>query len=318
MINKLLEFVNRQKRFVDEGQKRSIVVKRNIVLSFFLKGVSIAVNILTVPLILKYLNTTEYGIWLTISSLLNWFVFFDIGLGNGLRNKLTISLAEKNYHLSRIYISTSYLIITVIVTFLFIGFVFINPLVKWDLILNSPKYLNHEIYPLIFYVVFLFLLGFIFNLINMILIADQKTSINDLIKVTTNVFFIVLLLILINSTGSSIFKFGIIFMIVQTATVIMATIILFKFYYKKLVPNIKYINLMYTKELMSMGIKYFILQISYVILFTSDNIIITQFLNPSEVTIYNISLKYFNLLFTVFAIFSMPLIPAIYRSLHKK
>ena len=72
--------------------KRSYEIQKNIVLSFLFKGISIIVSLVIVPLTLNYLNPTEYGVWLTLSSIMTWINLFDIGLGNGLRNKLTEAL----------------------------------------------------------------------------------------------------------------------------------------------------------------------------------------------------------------------------------
>jgi hypothetical protein len=50
----------------------------------------------------------KYGSWLTLRSIILWFAFFDIGLGNGLRNKFTEAKAPGNLERTRIYISTAY------------------------------------------------------------------------------------------------------------------------------------------------------------------------------------------------------------------
>ena len=45
---------------------------------------------------LKYLDSSEYGIWLAIFSTVTWINFFDLGVGNGLRNRLTMCFAKNN------------------------------------------------------------------------------------------------------------------------------------------------------------------------------------------------------------------------------
>ena len=77
------------------GHDRSVRTKKHIVAMVVLKGMSIATGFLLVPLTLHYLNATNYGIWLTLSSILGWFSFFDIGLGNGLRNKFAEAMAHR-------------------------------------------------------------------------------------------------------------------------------------------------------------------------------------------------------------------------------
>ena len=56
------------------------------------------ISLLLVPLTIDYLNPTQYGIWITLMSVIAWFNFFDIGLGNGLRNKFATAKAENKEH----------------------------------------------------------------------------------------------------------------------------------------------------------------------------------------------------------------------------
>ena len=71
------------------SRNRKIVI--NVVASFAVKLLTILISLIIVPLTLTYLSSYEYGVWLTISSVLSWLDFFDVGLGNGLRNKLSES-----------------------------------------------------------------------------------------------------------------------------------------------------------------------------------------------------------------------------------
>ena len=65
------------------GDKRNELIKKNIFYSFFVKGFGILTSLLLVPVTIGFLNTSEYGIWLTLNSILLWINTFDIGLGNG-------------------------------------------------------------------------------------------------------------------------------------------------------------------------------------------------------------------------------------------
>ena len=57
------------------GDKRSISAKKNIIASIIIKGLSMIITLLLVPLTLGYLSSYEYGVWLTLSSILNWINF---------------------------------------------------------------------------------------------------------------------------------------------------------------------------------------------------------------------------------------------------
>ena len=61
---------------------RSVVVKKNIITSFFLKCISILVSLQVVPLTITYINPTKYGIWLTLSSIIAWLSYFDLGFAH--------------------------------------------------------------------------------------------------------------------------------------------------------------------------------------------------------------------------------------------
>ena len=84
------------KSFITEKHERTRLAQKNILLSFVIKGLSIALNLVFVPLTINYIDAERYGIWLTLSSIILWFNFFDLGLGNGLRNKLVEAIVKKD------------------------------------------------------------------------------------------------------------------------------------------------------------------------------------------------------------------------------
>ena len=108
---------------------------------------------LYVPLFLEWLDKTRYGIWVTIMSLVNWIGFFDIGIGQGLRNLLAKSLAEENYIEAKKVVSTAYVAMILIFAFIMVIFVFIYPFINWYKIFNAPVDMASEINTLILIVV---------------------------------------------------------------------------------------------------------------------------------------------------------------------
>ena len=114
------------------GEERSVKIKKNITALVFLKGISVIIAFLLVPMTLHYLNSVQYGIWLTLSSIVAWMVYFDFGLGNGLRNKLAEALAQSDFELAKSYVSTAYFLITfIIIGFLTILFVYLDQTYKY-------------------------------------------------------------------------------------------------------------------------------------------------------------------------------------------
>ena len=163
------------KIFIDQHE-RSIKAYKNIFSSFVLKILSIATNLLLVPITIHYINPTRYGIWLTLSSIIGWLSFFDIGFGNGLRNKFAEAVAKGNNKLARIYVSTTYAILLIIILFVLILFLFINPFLNWAKILNSPSAMADELSLIVLIVFTFFCIQFILQLVTTIIIADQQPA----------------------------------------------------------------------------------------------------------------------------------------------
>ena len=58
--------------------------------------------------------------------------------------------------------------------------------------------------------------------------------------------------------------------------------------------------------MMNLGVKFFFIQITTIVMFASGNFIITQLYGPAEVTPYNISYRLFAATVTVFTIIIAP------------
>jgi O-antigen/teichoic acid export membrane protein len=81
---------------------------------------------------------------------------------------------------------------------------------------------------------------------------------------------------------------------------ICASIFLFTGRYKEYAPSIKYLDFKYFHDLIGLGTRFFVMQISAVIILSTDNIIISQLFDPSMVTPYNVAYKYFSIITLIF------------------
>ena len=71
-------------------------------------------------------------------------------------------------------------------------------------------------------------------------------------------------------------------------------------------PSFQLINIKQARSLLSLGYKFFFIQLSAVLVFYTDNLIIAQLFGPVEVTTYNVAFRYFNSVNTLFAIAVTP------------
>src|SRR4051794_29048692 len=162
--------------FIDKGHSRSINIIKNIFASFFIKGCSIAISLVLVPLTIHYVNATQYGVWLTLSSIIGWFSFFDIGLTQGLRNKFAEAKANGNDQLAQTYVSTTYAILAIIFSLTWLLFLITNHFLNWASILKLPASSQSEISILAVIVFTYFCLQFILRILNAVISANQQPA----------------------------------------------------------------------------------------------------------------------------------------------
>lgn len=295
-----------------KGQTRGAKAKRQVLYSIVIQGFSIIIGLLYVPLLLEYLTQEKYGIWLTLTSILGWFSFFDIGLGNGLRNKLTEALAIGNLNLGKKLVSTTYVLLTAIFSIVLIAFHLSNFFLNWNSILNTKTIDNHELYILTSIVFTFFILRFIVQIISVIYLADQKPAFIKFITTLSNLISFIIILILTKFTvNGNLILLGTIISVVPVILFVVISIISFNTRYKKLKPSINSVDLKVSKGIVNLGVKFFFLQIAFIIIYTTSNIFITQFYGPEEVAVYNIAYKYFHIPVMLFTIFMSPVWSAV-------
>jgi O-antigen/teichoic acid export membrane protein len=115
-----------------------------------------------------------------------------------------------------------------------------------------------------------------------------------------------LIYILTQNVKPSLLTYGIVFASFPVILLFLFNIFAFKTRYKNLKPTIKKWKLKYLKDIFGLGLNFFIIQISAIVLFATDNFIITHLFGPREVLPYNISFKYFSTLTMIYSILTTP------------
>ena len=298
---------NTLKFFNLENSSRSIKAKKNIFFLFIFNGFNFLFNLLLVRLTLDYLGKTEYGVWLTLSSILTWFNYLDFGLGNGLRNKLAEAFAKDDLHSAKIYVSTTYAVFSSIILLIIIVFIVVYRFIDWLEIFKAPVYLENELNTLVLLSVIFFLTQFVLRLLTFIINADQKTALNGFFSFSINLLTVLLAYLLLKLVSPSILLLGAGSTFIPVVVFVFASFIFFNRKYKAISPSFKAVRLSNLKDLLGLGTQFFIIQISSLIIFTTDNLIITQIFGPADVTIYNIVFKYFNYIPIIFFMVLTPM-----------
>lgn len=298
--------INRIKNYFTKGHQRSIDAKKNILISFVNKGASICISFILVRLTINYVNPTNYGIWLTLSSIIGWFSFFDIGFGNGLRNRYAEAKAEKKYEKARIYVSTTYAVLTIVFVVVWIVFSIINQYVDWGGILNAPVMIRGELSRLVFIIISFFCLRLILKTVNTIIIADQKPALANFLDMLGQLLSLIVIFILTKTTKGSLIDLGFALGGAPVLILVVSSLVLFRKKYREFCPSINSVDFSYTKDIMGLGVKFFLIQIGAIVLFETTNVIISHVLGPEKVTVYGIAFKYFSVLNMSFIIVLAP------------
>ena len=278
-----------------QGDKRTVKAKKNIVASILIKGIDSLVYLLLVPVTLGYLNPYEYGIWLTLNSILMWINSFDIGLGNGLRNKLTEAIANNEIELGKSYVSTAFIMLSLIMSgVILIGSLF-YPIINWyDILSTSPEQVPH-LSQIVYFAFVIFCLNFIFKIIGNIYLAMQLPAINNLMVMSGHMLSLAIIYILTITTSGSLMYVAIVYSTSPLLIYLIAYPITFKKLYSFLAPSFRDFNTRYLKDLFNIGVQFFFLQLSGILLFAFANLLISHMFGPENVTPYNIAYRYFSL-----------------------
>lgn len=288
------------------GDTRTALIKKNVAGSFLIKGWSCLIQFLLVPIILKCLNQYEYGVWLTINSILVWIDYFDIGLGNGLRNKLAEALALGDKKRAQKLTSTTFLMLIIITVPLVALFMLVITVTDCYSFFNVSSVLIPNLKGVLYVSVALVGGTFIFKFISNIYLGLQLPAISNFLLAAGRTLSLIGIAALALVNDHSLLHVAFIYTLTPLVIYLISYPITFH-YYPHLRPALQLYDHAELHELFSLGVKFFLVQIGGAILFATSNLLISHLVSPSEVTPYQLSYYYFNIPLIIFTIISTPL-----------
>jgi O-antigen/teichoic acid export membrane protein len=149
-------------------------------------------------------------------------------------------------------------------------------------------------------------LQLITKLINSIFLADQKPALSSLIDCSGVVCSLLLLFILKDRLVGSLFNLSLIITLPTFIISFIVTLFAFNKNYRKLKPSLKCFNLKISNKLINLGLRFFLIQLSALIILQGSNIIILKFIGAEEVSVFSLVYKYFNVIVTIFTLVLTP------------
>lgn len=298
---------NKINSYFTKGNERSVAVKKNIAASLVLKCISILISLQVVPLTIGYVNPTRYGIWLTLSSIIAWLSYFDLGFAHGFRNRFAEAKAKGDMKLAKEYVSTTYAVLFLLFSVVLSIALFINKFLNWSGILNIDAVYNEELNKVFGLLACFFCMNIVASVFTTMLTADQKPALTSLIQTGGQVLAFVCIYVLTKTTSGSLSALAMAFSGVPSFLLIVVSVVMFYGRrYKSVAPSLRNIRFSLTKNILGLGGQFFVIMISMLLIFQFINIILSRIQGPEAVTQYNIAYKYFNVFNMAFVIILTP------------
>ncbi|MCY3005769.1 MAG: hypothetical protein NTV29_07315 [Planctomycetota bacterium] len=255
------------------------------------------------PLLMKALGKGEYGVWVVLQSLVIWIAVLELGIGKGLRNKLIESLGVGDHRLARRYLSSTLfgqVVLWGLVAFVLVVLLFLMdfPLASW---LRSSSSDRTIAWSLLF--CFLtFALTQLSGVMNAILYAKHWNSATALVSFLASIGLFLYLLIAqwnahavslprLASTNFLLFALG---YTVQASYLIRCL--------PDLVPRRSEATWGIFLDVARIGLSFLFIEITYMVIFMTDRLIVLRILGPAMVAEYDVVLRLSALATTGFAL----------------
>lgn len=280
----------------------------------FVKAISLLLQVISIPLLIKYLGKEEYGILLTFLSFTLFLNVGDLGVGIYLQNELPKLLIENNLLKIKKMVIASYYS-TILVSFSLIAFFLM--LIYWvDIfeIFDVKKKESNKWVPIITIVGFLLTIPL--NLSAKIYIVLLKGYIAEVFN-ALSYLFLLLLLFLYLKKGTSSNLVALYFQFPPIVCGVLSTLYLI-IRYKDFFSNVNIYELDNIFEIVAKSIKYLLIPFSVILISAPDVILIAKLIDTESVVDYNILLRVTYLFTFPVIVFIYPLTPILNNSLVSK
>lgn len=277
------------KRFSGIGENSKIIAK-NVLGALMVKGLSIIVTFATTPLFIHYFNNNEVlGIWYTLLSLLIWFLNFDLGIGNGIRNNLVKAITNNDLSCAKKVISSGVFsvgLVSVILTtigILFITHINLNNLFNINTEIVSPEILLKST----IYVFVAVMLRFFLTTISSIFYALQKSAINNFLALCVSILQMLFVLCFrFDTPEASLVNISLAYIFLSNIPIFIAGIVIFTGKLKQCRPSVANIEKRHIMAIMGVGMQFFLCQILCMIIANTNEFFITSIYGSEYTTEY--------------------------------
>ena len=306
-----MRLIDKAKAYLQSRSDRSQMVLRNAVGSFSIKALAMAIDFAKVPVLLSFIDSSHYGVYITIASIVAWTHQFDFGLGSGLRFKLTEAFSKQDEERGKQLVSTAYISMAAIMLAVLLIATPVTFLLDWQGILNCDFITGPELVLCVCMVLAVFVVQFVLELISVVLQANQRAAISNIFKPLANLLTVFAVLVLRNYAYNSLLLACLAMTVPIVVVLFIANVVLFASRYKTIAPSFKDFRKERIKDIYSLGLKYFTGQFSSLVVFSTASFLLSHYVNPVEAAVYNTAWTYFGIVVMFNSMVLTPLVAAV-------
>jgi O-antigen/teichoic acid export membrane protein len=266
--------------------------------------------LITVPLTIRYLGPERYGAWMSISALMAFLRFSDLGLGNGLVGAVSQAEGRGDRGYAQRAISSVLVFLCAISILILVGFPISALGIHWDAVLGLSHLQDRgEIQTAILVFVALYAISIPISLGQQVQRALQQGYISNLWTTLGS---------LLSFTGvyvAAMHHARIPWLVaiiggVPLLPALANSVVLYTLQRPDLRPSLSGCDRAVGRELLSKGMLFFGLGVAGALAYDSQNILIAHILGPAAVGVYAVVQRLFSAIPMLVAYVTMPLWPA--------
>ena len=271
----------------------------HLIMSGFYKGVSGLSLFVSIPILIDYLGKDNYAVWVLAFTLFQFVLLMDFGIQSSLKTKIPVLLHENKLDLLKSYIKTTYKISIYIAVAIFLVFLLFVYFIDLKSLLNISFHSRIFISFLFAVNIFFFCLNFVFNIHKSLYVAFLKGKYSEESLAVNQFGFLVLVYATIQFFPAVNVEKKLLIITILNGTFCFAVNLFYtlKFFKKeKLDLNTSektpkgFVN-----EIVKMGLKFMVIQLGMLFIFSSDNYIISNNFRPKDIVAYDSVSKLFQL-----------------------
>ena len=267
-------------RLYKNSSENSKILSKNVFGAFAVKGGALIVSFLTTPVFIHYFNNNKVlGVWYTLLSVIVWFLNFDLGIGNGLRNNLVKDIAANDYYAARKTISSGVFSVGVVTLVLsLIGYLVLSLVnLNWLFGIEEGIISSHALFMSALFVFIAVMLRFFLTTITSVFYALQKSAINNFLSLCVSILQLLYISIFrFETPEEALVNVSFAYIFLSNMPVVIAGIIVFCRKMRPCIPSLRFVNKQSIKSIMGIGVLFFLCQILYMIIANTNEFFVTN------------------------------------------